>query len=67
MQVNTRYGLSATDSIRDSFFVFLDVFKRSAEIVADEYDFSFPQETANRVQSFLEHVRTMTADANRIY
>jgi aminoglycoside 6-adenylyltransferase len=61
------YVGSCYDEIWDSLFVFLGVFKRSAKFVADEYDFSFPQETANKVQSFLEHVRTMTADEDRIY
>jgi aminoglycoside 6-adenylyltransferase len=51
----------------ESLFLFYGIFTRSAEFVAAERGYSFPQEKAAKVWAFLEHVRTLPADAERIY
>ena len=62
----TYVGSDYTD-LWESLFLFHDVFKRSAEFVAAECGYRFPQEQAAKVRAFLEHVRTLPADAERIY
>ena len=51
----------------ESLFLFYGIFTRSAEFVAAERGYSFPQEKAAKVWAFLEHVRALPADAERIY
>jgi aminoglycoside 6-adenylyltransferase len=55
------------DNLWDSLFLFLAIFERSARSVAEKSGFRFPKETAAKVMSFLEHVRTLPADAKQIY
>ena len=55
------------DDLWESLFLFHGIFSRSAEFVATECGYSFPQEKAAKVRVFLEHVRTLPADAERIY
>lgn len=51
----------------ESLFVFHRVFGESARFVAAERGYRFPHETAAKVRAFLEHVRALPADAERIY
>ena len=61
------YVDSDYDNLWDSLFLFHSIFKRSAELVAEKCSFRFPRETADRVLGFLEHVRTLPTDSERIY
>ncbi len=61
------YVGSEYDDIWDSIFVFYDLFVESALFIADEYNFSFPEENAQNVYSFLKHVRELPHDADTIY
>lgn len=55
------------DSLWESMFLFLAIFERSAQLVAETFGFHFPKETAAKVTSYLEHVRTLPANAKQIY
>jgi aminoglycoside 6-adenylyltransferase len=61
------YVGSDYDDLWESLFLFYSIFSRSAEFVAAERGYRFPQEKAAKVRAFLEHVRTLPADAERIY
>ena len=61
------YVGSNWDYLWESLFLFHGIFRRSAKFVAAERGYRFPQETAANVWTFLEHVRAMPADAERIY
>jgi aminoglycoside 6-adenylyltransferase len=61
------YVDSDYDSLWESLFLFHRIFTRSAEFVAEKRGFRFPRETADKVQAFLEHVRTLPTDSERIY
>ena len=55
------------DNLWESLFLFHRIFKRSAEFVAAECNFRFPEEAEMKVLAFLEHVRLLPPDAERIY
>jgi aminoglycoside 6-adenylyltransferase len=55
------------ENLWDSLFLCLEVFEASAKFVADTFGFRYPHETAHRVLRFLEHVRSLPEDAERIY
>jgi len=61
------YVGSDYDDIWDSIFTFYDLFIDSALFIAEEYNFSFPIENAQKVLSFLKHVRQLSYDADTIY
>jgi aminoglycoside 6-adenylyltransferase len=61
------YVDSDYDNLWESLFLFHSIFKRSAEFVAEKRGFRFPREMAAKVLAFLEHVRTLPTDAERIY
>ncbi len=61
------YADSDYDNLWESLFLFFRIFKRSAQFVAETYGFRFPQETASKVLAFLEHVRTLPVNTERIY
>jgi aminoglycoside 6-adenylyltransferase len=53
--------------IWDSLFLAHRIFVRSARFVADKFSYEFPEQQATRVKAFLEHVRDLPADAERIF
>lgn len=53
--------------IWESLFLFHNIFTRSAELVAEEFGFQFPNDQASKVVAFLHHVRRLPADASNIY
>jgi len=55
------------DKIWHAIFVFYELFIESAQLVAKEYDFVFPEESANKVLTFLKHVKNLPNDAESIY
>jgi aminoglycoside 6-adenylyltransferase len=61
------YVDSDYDNLWESLFLFLSIFKRSAQFVAETCGFRFPQETAGKVLVFLEHVRTLPVNSEQIY
>ena len=61
------YVDSDYDNLWESLFLFHGIFKRSAELVAEKCGFAFPRQTANKVLAFLEYVRTLPTDSERIY
>lgn len=61
------YVDSDYDNLWESLFLFHSIFKRSAEFVAEKRGFRFPREMSDKVLTFLEHVRTLPTDAERIY
>lgn len=61
------YAGSDYDKIWDSIVAFYEVFVESAIYVAEKYDFKFPEDTANKVLTFVEHVRELPNDAASIY
>ncbi|MDP7144549.1 MAG: aminoglycoside 6-adenylyltransferase [Pseudomonadales bacterium] len=66
-EYKSTYVDSDYDRLWESLFLFYRIFKKSAEFVAERRGFYFPQEKAANVLAFLEHVRTLPADARRIY
>jgi len=61
------YVDSDYDKLWESLFLFYRIFTKSAEFVAEKRGYQFPQQKAAKVLAFLEHVRTLPADAKRIY
>jgi len=61
------YADSNYDNIWNSLFVFYNLFKKTAESVAQEYGFQFPEEDSIRALDFLKHVRQLPEDAKAIY
>jgi aminoglycoside 6-adenylyltransferase len=55
------------ERIWESLFVFYRLFRSTAESVGRVYGYRFPDEEAEKVLAFLEHVRHMPADAQSIY
>lgn len=55
------------DEIWDSLFLFYSIFERSAKFVAEKCGFTFQQNRAEKVLSFMKHVRALPSDAQRIY
>ena len=55
------------DEIWESLFLLHQVFRKSADFVALERGYRFPEEQSAKVWAFLEHVRTLPADAEQIY
>ena len=55
------------DKLWESLFLFHNIFKKSAEFVAEKREFRFPEEKAANVLAFLDHLRTLPADAEQIY
>ena len=51
----------------DSLFVFHELFRCSAQSVAQALGFRFPQEQSERVLRLLHHVRSLPEDAESIY
>ena len=66
-EYKSTYVDSDYDRLWESLFLFYRIFKKSAEFVAERRGFYFLQEKAANVLAFLEHVRTLPADARRIY
>ncbi len=61
------YVGSDYDDLWESLFLFHSIFRRSAEFVGAKCGFRFPEDKAAKVLAFLEHVRTLPADAKRIF
>ena len=61
------YVDSDYDNLWESLFLFYRIFRSSAEFVAEKHGFHFPREKAAKVLAFMEHVRALPADAERIY
>jgi len=61
------YVDSDYENIWDSIFMFYEVFTQSAVFIANEYNFTFPEDIASKVLSFLNHVRTLSDNADSIY
>lgn len=61
------YVDSDYENIWDSIFAFYEIFVESASVVAEEYNFIFPEENAVKVLSFLKHVKELPDKAERIY
>ena len=66
-QYEKTYVGSDYDDLWESLFLFHRLFKRSADFVAEQGGFRFPQEEAAKVLVFLEDVRRLSSDADRIY
>ncbi len=61
------YTDSNYDDIWNSLFLFYKLFKKTAESVAKEYGFQFPEETAKRALGLLKHIKQLPQDAKAIY
>ena len=66
-QYSQTYVDSDYENIWDSIFRFYDIFTQSALFIAKEYNFIYPEDKANKVLSFLNHVRNLSENAERIY
>lgn len=66
-QYSQTYVDSDYENIWDSIFIFYDIFTQTAAFVANEYDFVYPEDNASKVLTFLNHVRHLSHDADRIY
>lgn len=55
------------DRLWESLFRLLDLFNGAGQSVAESRGYYFPEGTASKVRAFLEHVRSMPADASTIY
>jgi aminoglycoside 6-adenylyltransferase len=61
------YVDSDFENIWDSLLLFFEIFTQSATFIAKEYDFIFPEETANKVLLFLNHVKDLPDNADNIF
>ena len=61
------YTDSDYDNIWNSLFLFYKLFKTTAESVAKEYGFQFPEEAGESALGFLRHVKELAEDAKVIY
>ena len=61
------YVDSDYENMWESLFQSYKIFKRSAEFVAKECGFTFPNERGMKVLAFLEHVRKLPLNAKTIY
>ena len=61
------YTDSNYDNIWNSLFLFYKLFKKTAQSVAQEYGFQFPEEAGKRALEFLKHVKQLRKDAKAIY
>ena len=61
------YADSNYDNIWNSLFLFYKLFKKTAQSVAQEYGFQFPEEAAKRALEFLKHIKQLPEDAKAIY
>lgn len=66
-QYSQTYVDSDYENIWDSIFLFYNIFTQTAAFVANEYNFIYPEEHAKKVLSFLNHVRNLSKNAERIY
>ena len=62
----TYVGFNYND-LWESLFLFQKIFDRSAAFVAKTYGYQFPQDVSDKVEGYLEHVRTLPEDSETIY
>lgn len=63
----TTYVDHDINRIWDSLFTFYEIFIETAKVVANEFNYIYPEETSLKVLSFLEHIRDLPENAKRIY
>ncbi len=63
----TTYTTAGTDEIWNGVFRTIDLFNKSAEAVAAHLGYTYFRDEAARITAYLQHVRQLPKNANRIY
>jgi aminoglycoside 6-adenylyltransferase len=61
------YPLASQPQIWDSMFASIDLFRYSAKFVASELGYEYPADWDYHLTAYLQHIRELRADAQRIY
>ena len=66
-QLENTYADSQAAHIWDSLFVMGNLFRRTAQYVANHFGFHYPEQDDKNVTDFLHHIRKLPRDARTIY
>ena len=66
MLLNT-YADASFDHTWEALFVMTSLFREAAKVVAERFNFEYPEDDDERVSAHLVHVRSLPPDASEIY
>lgn len=66
-QIEKTYSDAHFDNIWDALFVMGDVFRQTAQHVAEEYKFQYPNQEDQNVTAHLQHIRHLPKNAEALY
>jgi aminoglycoside 6-adenylyltransferase len=65
--LESTYADAQPEHIWDSLFAMGDLFRQTAQCVADHFGFDYPEQDAQNVTGYLHHIRNLPKSAETIY